>query len=480
MELSPTVLRPLTLNELIGQPTIARILSNAVQNDQIASAYLFAGPRGTGKTSTARIFAKMLNCGDQPTVEPCLKCESCQGILNSTSLDVVEIDAASRNTVHDARHLIETTQFSPIQGRYRVFILDEAHQMTEAAFNALLKTLEEPPSHVVFILCTTELDKVLPTVVSRCQVFNFRAIAPTAIADHLKQICAQEKVKIDNDALLTIGRLSNGSLRDALQLLAQSSTLGGCITADSLNEMVGGISTAQMEQLFTALVNNDLISLLTTAQSIIDSGRSPAAILQSMLQVYRDLLLVKSTQSTTNFSWHLSHDMLTQIAAQLDFTDIYHGLSNLQKAESNLSKTVNAGIWLEVTLIGLVQLTDETDAEILALPQVDISNSVVPKRVAVGDRHGSHDSATSGARTAVVSRASALSRVWETVTQQAKSEKTRELMNQAQLVFWENGCMAIAADQQTLTVLRRHESKLLEFISAATGETKAAIKWRLK
>jgi DNA polymerase III subunit gamma/tau len=240
--------RPKTLEDLVGQPYIKVTLTNAITNRQIAPAYLFTGPRGTGKTSTARIFAKSLNCleSKKPTVNPCGQCQSCRSIESSNSLDVSEIDAASHNGVDDARELVERSSFAPVAGRYRIFILDEVHCLSNQAFNALLKCIEEPPAHVVFVLCTTEAHKVLPTITSRTQRFEFRALSTGTITTQLRKVADTEEIAIGDDALSAIARIVNGGLRDALQLLSQVRLLGEGVTANQVIEMAGGTTESEL------------------------------------------------------------------------------------------------------------------------------------------------------------------------------------------------------------------------------------------
>jgi len=263
--------RPKTLAELVGQPYVQTALTNAIDRMYVAPAYLFTGSRGTGKTSTARIFAKSLNClsFDGPTDEPCGTCQSCRSIEASNSLDVSEIDAASNNGVDDARALIERSSFAPVIGRYRVFLLDESHMLTPQSQNALLKCIEEPPPHVLFILCTTEVHKVLPTIVSRCQVFHFRALSlQTSVlrtgfanAQHLQEIAEEEANvlcthcvnAVSADALMAIARFAEGGLRDALQLLGQVSLLGEAVTANHVIEMTGAVKATDLLTVLEAL-----------------------------------------------------------------------------------------------------------------------------------------------------------------------------------------------------------------------------------
>ena len=204
--------RPQTFADLIGQEALVKTLSNAIKLDKVAHAYLFTGPRGTGKTSSARIFAKSLNCVNGPTTEPCGKCPNCLDMMNGSSLDVIELDAASNNSVEDARNLLEKTQFVPISGNYKIYIIDEVHMLSTAAFNALLKTLEEPPKKLIFILATTEPHKVLETIISRCQRFDFRRIKSEDIFKRLKHISELEKINITDEAIRLIARKSFGGM----------------------------------------------------------------------------------------------------------------------------------------------------------------------------------------------------------------------------------------------------------------------------
>ncbi|MEA5527379.1 DNA polymerase III subunit gamma/tau [Nodularia spumigena] len=349
--------RPQTLAELVGQPYIKTALTNAVKHLQIAPAYLLTGSRGTGKTSTARIFAKSLNCLNtkKPTDQPCGICQSCRSIESSNSLDVSEIDAASHNGVDDARALIERCTLAPVVGRYRIFILDESHQLTTQSQNALLKCIEEPPPHVVFILCTTEQHKVLPTIISRCQVLNFRTLSVQAIVQHLRIVADAESITINDSALSAIARLSDGGLRDALQLLGQVRLLDTAITAHHVMEMAGGVTETELMAIFQAISTNNTFNLLQVARELVDSGKTPKLILANLLQTYRDLLIIKSApQSQALLTGCLSHTQLTALAKHWNFDTLNLSLAELQKAESYLRSAVNAAVWLEVCLLNLM------------------------------------------------------------------------------------------------------------------------------
>jgi DNA polymerase-3 subunit gamma/tau len=349
--------RPQTLSELVGQNLIRTTLANAIASSKIAPAYLFTGSRGTGKTSTARIFAKSLNClaTKKPTTKPCGRCQSCRAIEKSISLDVTEIDAASHNGVDDARQLIESSSFAPTQGRYRIYLIDECQMLTHAAQNALLKLIEEPPPRVIFILCTTEIHKVLPTIISRCQTFNFKTHSLDTIVDRLAAIAQTEAIDITEEALMLIARNAGGGLRDALQLLSQLSLLGEQITTTHVIEVIGGVSPSELMSIIDCLTSGDILNVLTIARNLIDSGKTPQLILSNLLQVYRDLLLVRSTSTGKQLiTGSLSYSQLCQLGKKLDFATIDRNLQHLQKSEYQLRTSVNAATWLEVCLLNLM------------------------------------------------------------------------------------------------------------------------------
>jgi DNA polymerase-3 subunit gamma/tau len=366
MKSLPLKYRPQQLENLIGQEFIKTTLKNALSAKKIAPAYLFAGPRGTGKTSTARILAKSLNClaVEQPTVEPCGKCSSCRSIERSNAIDVTEIDAASHNGVDNARELIELSHLAPAQVRYKMFLIDEAHGLTTAAQNALLKLLEEPPARTIFILCTTELHKVLPTIVSRCQLFNFKSLSQTAVVEYLSQITTAEEIDITPEAIAAISKSGLGSLRDSLQLLSQLQVLQQQITLDTVIEAVGGISSKQMCKLMTNLVKEDVLNVLLIARNLIQMGKSPQLILRDLLACHRDLLLVKATEKDGKdlLSSNLEYGKLYQLANKMTWHRIEGNLEQLQKREQQLRFSINNAVWLETCLLNMMDSTsiDET------------------------------------------------------------------------------------------------------------------------
>src|SRR5689334_11282276 len=269
--------RSQTFDEVVGQSHIAQTLKKAIESGRIAHAYLFCGTRGTGKTSTARILAKALNCESSkgPTTEPCGKCESCLAIARGDDIDVIEIDAASNTGVDNVRDLIANSQFHPARSRFKVYIIDEVHMLSKSAFNALLKTLEEPPAHVKFILATTEPEKVLPTILSRCQRYDFRSISTREIAEHLKEICKKEKIKADEDALLLIAKAGAGSMRDSLSLLDRLLSIGEKELNVELIESMLGLPRSQLIfDLAQSMGEGDVKKVLTAVDEMIQRGLS--------------------------------------------------------------------------------------------------------------------------------------------------------------------------------------------------------------
>ena len=350
--------RPTQFSKLVGQEAIATTLTNALLSDKIAPAYLFTGPRGTGKTSSARILAKSLNClnNNKPTPDPCGVCSVCQGINKGSILDVIEIDAASNTGVDNIREIIEKSQFAPVQCRYKVYVIDECHMLSTQAFNALLKTLEEPPNKVVFVLATTDPQRVLPTIISRCQRFDFRRINLQAMVNHLSQIAIEERININPDAVTLIAQLSQGGLRDAQSLLDQLSLLSGEVSPEKVWDLVGSVGERDLLELFRAIASDNSEGLFDGIRKILDKGREPLTILQNLANFYRDLLIIKTAPtrqdliSCTKETWQA----LLQESQGIEIYSILYGQQHLRSAEVQLKNTTQPRLWLELTLLGLL------------------------------------------------------------------------------------------------------------------------------
>jgi DNA polymerase III subunit gamma/tau len=363
--------RPQTFADLVGQEAIATTLSNAIRLRRIAPAYLFTGPRGTGKTSSARILSKSLNClsSPVPTAEPCGVCDVCQAVARGGALDVIEIDAASNTGVDNIRELIERAQFAPVQCRYKIYCLDEVHMLSTAAFNALLKTLEEPPDRVVFILATTDPQRVLPTIISRCQRFDFRRIPLQAMTDHLSFIAQTEQIAIAPTAVELVAQIAQGGLRDAESLLDQLSLLAGEITVERVWDLVGSVPEQDLMALSQAIAAANPEIILERTRHLLDRGREPLIVLQNLTGFYRDLLIAKTAPNrrdlvaVTEPTWK----MLVEFAQTMDLSTILAGQQHLRTCEVQVKNTTQPRLWLEVALLGLISLPPAVNNA--ALPQ---------------------------------------------------------------------------------------------------------------
>lgn len=361
--------RPQRLEEIVGQEHIKKALANAIEMNKISHAYLFTGPRGTGKTSTARIFAKSLNCVNGPTVNPCGECENCRDITNSVPMDVIEIDAASNRKVEDAQNILEKVMYAPVNSRYKIYIIDEVHMLSTTAFNALLKTLEEPPKNVIFILATTEVHKVLDTIKSRCQRFDFRRITTDDIVKHLRYISDSEKINITDDALSTIAKNSAGGMRDSIALLDQLSVLGtkDAITTDDINSLLGRISFDVLHGLSDCILDSDHAGAVEILEKIYNSGNEPVQILQNLLDYFKNLLVVKNCKPEISIEiTQLNELQIADMSKQAEKVETHQIISLCDKCASyikDLKSTNNPRLWLEIAIIDLANLAENTKLE---------------------------------------------------------------------------------------------------------------------
>ena len=350
--------RPNNLDELVGQKFISITLKQALLTKKIAPAYLFNGPRGTGKTSSARIFAKSLNCQafDQPTITPCCKCDLCRQITDGSALDIIEIDAASNTGVENIREIIERARFAPTQARWKVYVIDECHMLSTAASNALLKTIEEPPSRVVFILATTNPERVLNTIKSRCQKFDFRRISPSDIFQHLSEIAEKESIEYEVQALKMIAKRSNGGMRDAQSLLEQLNLLPEGITINNIQNLLGEVSESELTNLIKSLVENNPESLIDTCNKLYDAGNEPLQIIIGLLNITRDLLLhtANNKYSDLYYTSDEFRDELDKISKTINKSTIINWHNNLRNIEYQIKSSDNPRLWFEIHLTGLL------------------------------------------------------------------------------------------------------------------------------
>ncbi len=358
--------RPQKLEELVGQEHIKNALSNAIELNKISHAYLFTGPRGTGKTSTARIFAKSLNCQKGMSISPCGECESCVDIANSVPMDVIEIDAASNRKVEDTQNILEKILYAPVYGKYKIYIIDEVHMLSNTAFNSLLKTLEEPPENVIFILATTEVHKVLDTIKSRCQRFDFRRITTDDIVKHLRYISDKEGINIDDEALLSIAKNSAGGMRDSIALLDQLSILSSdvAISTDDINKLLGRISFDVLKLLSDYIISSSPQKAIEELEKIYNSGNEPVQILTNLLDYLKNLLLVKNARDEILLDLtQLNISQISELKGQVENIETHQLVSLIEKCSDyikELKTTTNPKLWLEVALIDLANLTENT------------------------------------------------------------------------------------------------------------------------
>lgn len=358
--------RPQTLDTLVGQEHIKKTLTSAIELGKISHAYLFTGPRGTGKTSTARILAKSLNCKNGPTIHPCGECESCKDITNSIPIDVIEIDAASNRKVEDAQNLLEKVQYVPVNGKYKIYIIDEVHMLTNHAFNALLKTLEEPPENVIFILATTEVHKVLDTIKSRCQRFDFRRITTDDIVKHLRYISDSEKINISDDALFAIAKNSAGGMRDSISLLDQLSILGISkeITLDDVNSVLGRISFDTLLKLSDKIIESDHAGAIEILNNIYNSGNEPLQILTNLSEYFKNFLIVKTcSKDLLTELTGLNEPQIKELTVQkekLEVQQIVFLIERISYYIKEVKLATNQHLWLEVGMIDLSNMTENS------------------------------------------------------------------------------------------------------------------------
>ena len=363
--------RPQTFSEVYGQPAVTTALTNELRTGRLAHAYLFTGSRGTGKTSCAKILAKAVNCLSPRDGDPCNECDNCRGIDAGTILDVVEIDAASNNGVDNIRDLRDEVNFTPSVAKYRVYIIDEVHMLSTGAFNALLKTLEEPPEHVIFILATTEVHKLPATILSRCQRFDFGRIPAEEISSRLRYVAEQEKFSLTEDAALLIARLADGGMRDALSLLDQCLSRSHDITATVVAEATGMAGRDHLFRLAEAIRNRDGAAALTMLSSLYEGSKDMERLCVEMIDFYRNIMILKSVGNPDALIV-ISPDELAQLRRETDalpLETILHIMDVLQHTLERIKGGVSRRVEMETTLLRLCD------------PRLDTSTAALLRRI---------------------------------------------------------------------------------------------------
>ena len=362
--------RPRTFEDLIGQNSMVKILSNAFSLNRIAHAFLFTGVRGVGKTTAARIVARGLNClkDDSPTISPCGVCSSCISAKNDRHVDIVEIDAASHTGVDDVRELTEGVRYKPAEGRYKIYIIDEVHMLSTQAFNALLKTLEEPPEHVKFIFCTTEIKKIPVTVLSRCQKFDLRRVAVDELVELLRLICSKEEVSIDDKSLNLLARYSDGSVRDSLSLLDQAISMSNTgITLETINNMLGLSDKSIVWDLFDKLIQGDILSVLNHYDNLLKSGSDPVLIMEELLQISHNVARAKAVPSlnTAQVMSEYETNRALKSAELTNIPSVARCWQLLLKGQEEMQKAFSVKEACEMVLIRIAYATDLPDLKTL-------------------------------------------------------------------------------------------------------------------
>jgi DNA polymerase III subunit gamma/tau len=348
--------RPQKFSEVIGQEHVTRTLANAIEQGRTAHGYIFSGHRGIGKTTVARILAMALNCrsSDKPVVEPCGNCESCTEIRAGNSVDVIEIDAATNRGIDEIRELREAARYRPARDRFKIYILDEAHQITDAAFNALLKTLEEPPGHVVFMLATTQPEDIPQTIRSRCQHFSFRAVRFEEIQGQLRDLASREKIAFDEDALALLAEAGDGSMRDALSILDQAiASSGGRLTADTVRQLVGAAPSGVLEDVMNAVAQSSSQEILRLVDKLISEGQSPTHFARQLLRFLRNAVVAKVAGGETSLLQISSDERkrVARVAERFSEEDLARHLQIMLRTHSELGYRQEQRFYLELGLL---------------------------------------------------------------------------------------------------------------------------------
>ncbi|WLR41903.1 DNA polymerase III subunit gamma/tau [Bacillus carboniphilus] len=351
------VFRPQTFEDLVGQEHVTKTLQSALLQRKISHAYLFSGPRGTGKTSAAKVFAKAVNCLKSPTMEPCNQCVNCKGITDGSISDVIEIDAASNNGVDEIRDIRDKVKYAPSSVSFKVYIIDEVHMLSIGAFNALLKTLEEPPAHVIFILATTEPHKIPLTIISRCQRFDFKRITVKTIVSHLKNVVENQSIEVEDGVLNVVASAADGGMRDALSLLDQAISFSdGKVTLEDVLTITGSVSQKELSELVSSIQNKDVSNALNRVDNLMNHGKDPAKLIEDLIYYHRDILLYITSPNLEQILERTTIDQrFKEIAEEIVPESIYGIIEVLNKSQQEMKWTNHPRIFIEIAVVKLCE-----------------------------------------------------------------------------------------------------------------------------
>lgn len=461
--------RPLVFSDMVGQSHITGTLKNEVKENKLGHAYLFTGTRGTGKTSCAKILARAVNCLNPVNGDPCNVCEICVGISDGSIMDITEIDAASNNGVDDIRELREEAIYSPSRARKKVYIIDEVHMLSTGAFNALLKTLEEPPSHILFILATTEIHKIPATILSRCQRFDFKRISVPLIMERLEFVCEKEDIEIEREALTLISRIADGSMRDALSVLDLCAGVGKKITVSEVQNSTGSSGKEHINQLSEAIINGDIVKCLNIVSNLYSNSKDMARLCEELISHYRDMLIIKSVEKPNELLECTDEELkvITSIAVKYKLERVLYSINTLQDALNRMSRSANKRVEAEIAIVRLCdnRLSDMNDALLSRLAELEAKvQTGVIRRAVIEEKEEPQEPAPKTEKSQKSSGQMIEAHFWSEVLENLKATKNMilySLLKSSKAVIEDNTLTILSDNVMAIEAICREEDNRL-------------------